>query len=165
MNTSPALVTPALGTPASGVATNITGLPAASVVAGSLGAGAYTITNSSSGALTTGLLLTNATATSANTAVALYLAPNAAGTERAASIVSEQTTSGNYADLTFNVANGDTPFEAMSIATTGNVTIPAGNLTVSAGNISATNYTGNFNGQAAAYYRINVYNAAGTLLN
>mgnify|MGYP003651934071 CR=1 FL=1 len=131
MNTSPALVTPALGTPASGVATNITGLPAASVVAGSLGAGAYTITNSSSGALTTGLLLTNATATSANTAVAFYLSPNAAGTARAASIVSEQTTSGNYADLTLNVSNGDTPFEGMSIATTGNVTIPAGNLTVS----------------------------------
>ena len=133
MNTSPALVTPALGTPASGVATNITGLPAASVVAGSLGAGAYTITNSSSGALTTGMLLTNATATSANTSIALYLAPNAAATARAASIVSEQTTSGNYADLTFNVANGDTPFEAMSIATTGNITIPAGDLHFASG--------------------------------
>tara|TARA_R110000822_G_scaffold48453_13_gene127655 strand:+ start:5338 stop:6588 length:1251 start_codon:yes stop_codon:yes gene_type:complete len=43
MNTSPSLITPALGTPASGVATNITGLPAASVLAGTLGAGAYTI--------------------------------------------------------------------------------------------------------------------------
>jgi len=46
MNTSPALVTPALGTPASGVATNITGLPAASVLAGTFGTGAYTISGS-----------------------------------------------------------------------------------------------------------------------
>ena len=100
---------------------------------GTLASGSATITNTSSGALTTGLLLTNATATSANTAVAFYLSPNAAGTARAASIVSEQTTSGNYADLTFNVANGDTPFEAMSIATTGNITIPAGDLHFASG--------------------------------
>ena len=97
---------------------------------GTLASGSATITNTSSGALTTGMLLTNATATSANTAIALYLAPNNAATARAASIVSEQTTSGNYADLTFNVAAGDTPFEGMSIATTGNVTIPAGDLAV-----------------------------------
>jgi lipopolysaccharide export system protein LptA len=99
-------------------------------------AGSATITNTSSGALTAGMLLTNATATSANTAIALYLAPNAAGTTRSASIVSEQTTSGNFADLTFNVAAGSTPFEGMSIATTGNVTIPAGDLTVSSGTVT-----------------------------
>jgi fibronectin-binding autotransporter adhesin len=95
-------------------------------------AGTGTITNTSSGAQTTGLTLVNNVGTAINTAIALNFQPNNSAI-RQASIVSTQSTSGTYADLAFYVSNGDTPFEALNISTTGDVSIPAGDLTASGG--------------------------------
>ena len=77
------------------------------------------------------------TGTGVGTSVSLHLAPNNGGgddLQRAASIKSRQTTSGNYADLGFFTANSDVPLERMTINTTGKVgigtTSPDGRLEV-----------------------------------
>ena len=66
------------------------------------------------------------TGSGAGTSVALHLVPNNGGgndLQRAASIKSRQTNSGNYADLGFFTSNSDTPAERMTINTSGNVGI------------------------------------------
>ena len=64
------------------------------------------------------------TGTGVGTSVSLHLAPNNGGgddIQRAASIKSRQTTSGNFADLGFFTANSDVPVERMRIDSSGAV--------------------------------------------
>ena len=62
-------------------------------------------------------------ASAANTDVGIHLCPNPGGVVRAASIYSTQESLGNYANLRFFTANGDTPVERLRITSSGNVGI------------------------------------------
>lgn len=103
--------TPTLITPVLGVATGTS----LAIGGGSLNS-TVEITNTSSGATTNLLRLTNATASGINSGVSLTFQPNAIS-GRAASIRSLQTTAGNYADLEFYTCNADVPAFAMAINT------------------------------------------------
>jgi len=103
------------------------------------------VVNNSAGALVSGLLLSNPNSTSINTGVGLYFDPNGASDSapsivRAASIVSRQTLSGNYADFGFFTANNGAPTEKFTIQANGNVgigtTSPAFKLDIN----ESTNY-------------------------
>jgi len=70
------------------------------------------------------LTLRNNSENSAGTACGIFLAPNgASNNERAASIVSTQSSSGTYADLRFSTAPSGVPVERMRIDSSGNVGI------------------------------------------
>lgn len=115
------------------------------------------------------LLLTNSS-TDANTSVGLYLSPNDAnGTDRAASIISTNTTAGGTrADLQFTTANGATPEERLRITGAGNVgvntTDPQVKLDV-AGAIRAKNVTAIANNTAFDIRSSNVYTAGAVQIN
>ncbi len=103
---TPTLITPALGA-ATGTSLAIGGGALNSTVE---------ITNTSSGATTDVLRLTNNTASGINSGVSLVFQPNGQPS-RGASIRSLQTTAGNYADLKFYTAASDVPALAMTITT------------------------------------------------
>lgn len=98
MDTSPTLVTPALGTPSALVLTNATGLPASAVLAGTFGTGAYTMDTS-------------------------LTVPTIIGGTATTSDLNLKTTSGigaTGADMHFLVGNNGAT-EAMTILNSGNV--------------------------------------------
>ena len=86
--------------------------------------GKMEVSSSASGSVVTALTLSNPVGASVNTGVALYFNPNGAvSAARSASIQSVQSTAGNYADMRFFTAPGDTPLERMRITSAGNVGI------------------------------------------
>jgi len=84
--------------------------------------GKATITNTSSGVETDGLTLVNNVASGINTAIALNFQPNDSAS-RQASIVSVQSTAGNFADLNFYVSNGSTPVKSFQLPAAGGATV------------------------------------------
>ena len=85
----------------------------------------FTVASTNNGGLGGSLTIQNV-GTGAGTAVELNLTPNNGGgndNQRAASIKSRQSTSGNYADLGFFTANSATPVEVMTITPTRQVGI------------------------------------------
>lgn len=121
-------------------------------ITGNLGVGIaappvrLSVVNNSAGALVAGLLLSNPNSVSVNTGIGLYFDPNgasgsSASTTRAASIVSRQTTSGNYADFGFFTVNNGTPEEHLTIGATGNLLL-GGTTAITTGTKSLGIFTG-----------------------
>lgn len=102
------------------------------------------IRNSNSGAESTIFNIMNPNSSSANTAVGLYLTPNANALTRSAAIKSRQATSGNRADLGFFTSDGATPVEYMQITSTGLIKLAPPTGTAIAltfqGGLGGTNY-------------------------
>ncbi len=96
--------------------------------------------STSSGTVTAGLRLTNNTASGIGSGISLDFQPNGQPT-RAASIVSTQTTAGNYADLKFYVSNSAPAVLAMTISAGAAVSF-ASALAVASGGTGTTTSTG-----------------------
>ena len=158
LNTSPTLVTPALGTPASGVATNLTGLPLTTGVTGTLG-----VTNGGTGQATASLgsvvygsgANTNATLSGNTTATKNFLTQTGTGTVSAAPAWGTIASADLTTALTTPPAIGGTTPNTGAFSTITANTATGYSLSNTSGNITSgttgfgTNFTGTVNDASA----------------